>query len=68
MDAIISEQHGAFVPSSLISDNSLMASEVGHYLHNLRRGKRGLLALKLDMSKAYNHMEWGFFTESYAKN
>lgn len=68
MDAIISQPHGAFVPGSLISDNFLVASEVGHYLHNLRRGKRGFLALKLDMSKAYDHVEWGFFTESCAKN
>lgn len=51
MESIISDQQGAFVPGRLISDNSSVASEVGHYLHNLRRGRRGFLALKLDMSK-----------------
>lgn len=35
MDAIISDQQGAFVPERLLLDNSLVASEVGHYLHNL---------------------------------
>ncbi|XP_070677099.1 uncharacterized protein [Malus domestica] len=41
MDAIMLTQQCASVPGRLISDNSLVASELGHYLHNLRRGKRG---------------------------
>ncbi|KAM1182996.1 hypothetical protein ACFX19_001426 [Malus domestica] len=60
IDAIISTKHGAFLPGRLISDNSLIASELGHYLHNLRRGKQGYLALKLDMSKAYDRVVWSF--------
>ncbi|KAM1633707.1 hypothetical protein ACFXTN_010725 [Malus domestica] len=60
MEMIISTQQGAFVPGQLISYNSLVASELGHYLHNLRRGKRSFLALKLDMSKAYDCVEWSF--------
>lgn len=35
MDAIISNQQGDFVPRRLDWDNFLVASEVGHYLHNL---------------------------------
>lgn len=57
MDYIISTQQGAFVPGRLIFDNSLVASELGHYLHNLQRGKMGFLALKLDMSNAYDRVE-----------
>lgn len=38
MDWIISDQQGTFVPGRLISDNSVVASKVGHYLHNLGRG------------------------------
>lgn len=49
------------MPGHLIWGNSLVASEVGHYLHNLQWGKQGFLALKLDMSKAYDYVEWSFF-------
>lgn len=52
-----------FVPGRLISDNSLVASKVGHYLHNHRRGKQGFLALTLDMSKAYDRVQWSFLKQ-----
>lgn len=38
MDSIILDQHGAFVLGRLLSDNSLVLSEVDHYLHSLWRG------------------------------
>ena len=44
----------------LISDNILVIFETFHNLKNKRKGKSGLIALKLDMSKAYNRVEWGF--------
>ena len=63
MDTIISTQQGGFISGRLISDNYFVASELGHNLHNLRRGKLGNLALKLDMSKAYDRVEWSFLNK-----
>ena len=37
-----------------------MAYETLHAMHNRRKGKRGSLALKLDVSKAYDRVEWPF--------
>ena len=48
------------MPGRLISDNSTVAFEMVHKMRNRRRGKVVHMAVKLDISKAYNRMEWEF--------
>ncbi|XP_019199913.1 PREDICTED: uncharacterized protein LOC109193526 [Ipomoea nil] len=60
MEGIISETQSAFIPDRLITDNILLAAEVGHFLNRKQCGLRGWGALKLDMAKAYDRMEWPF--------
>ncbi|XP_021612884.1 uncharacterized protein LOC110615349 [Manihot esculenta] len=57
---VILEIQSAFVPHHLISDNFLIAYEVHHYLHRKTQGRVGYAAIKADMSKAYDRVEWHF--------
>ena len=57
---IISETQSAFQPDKAISDNILVAFETLHHMKMKKVGKGGHVALKLDMSKAYDRLEWEF--------
>lgn len=60
LDSVVSENQSAFMSGRLISDNIMVSYEVMHYLKRKRRGKEGYMALKLDMSKAYDRIEWDY--------
>ena len=64
---VISDARSTFVPDRLITDNTTVAFEVLHKMRNRRKGKRGQMAVKLDISKAYDRMEWCFLERIMAK-
>ncbi|XP_065617579.1 uncharacterized protein LOC136062454 [Quercus suber] len=54
------ENQGAFVANRLIIDNVLVEYEIMHYLKHKRGGNDSFIAAKLDMSKAFDRVEWSF--------
>lgn len=60
LEKIISPTQATFVPNRLISDNVIIGFECIHHLNNRRKGKTGYIAMKLDMNKAYDRVEWSY--------
>lgn len=60
LQGLISEMQSAFVPRRAISDNVLITHEVLHYLKTSKAEKHCSMAIKTDMRKAYDRLEWSF--------
>lgn len=60
---LISDKQSAFVPGRQIVDNIMVAFEAMHMIGNKCSGKDYFIALKLDMSKAYDRVKWYFLRQ-----
>lgn len=63
LQSIISPSQSAFVPGRAISDNFLITHKILHYLRKSCAKKHVSMAVKTDMSKAYDRIEWSFLRE-----
>ena len=57
---VIFDSHSAFVPGRMITNNLIIAFKMLHYLKNHRVGNNVQMAAKLDMSNAYDRVEWDY--------
>ena len=57
---VISDALSAFIPDRLIIDNTTIAFEMLYHMRNQRKGKTGHMAVKLDIRKVYDRVEWEF--------
>jgi hypothetical protein len=62
----ISPYQSVFVPSKSIQDNTIMAHELFNVI-NSKKGRGGLMAIKIDMEKAFDRMEWNFILAILSK-
>lgn len=62
---LITEEQNALFPGIFISDNVSVAREVIEFIRKKKTGKAAYAALKIDMSKDYDRVSWGFFTYGF---
>lgn len=63
LSKIIETSQSAFIPGRLISDNIIVGFEILHWMRSRSTGRCGYVALKLDMSNAYDRVEWNFLEQ-----
>ena len=63
MAEIINPCQAGFVPGRRTSDNIILVQEVIRTLR-YRRSRTGYVAIKLDLEKAYDRLEWSFIQET----
>lgn len=59
MHELISVFQAAFVPGRSTQENLIIAQEILHSI-KFKQGRKGLTAIKLNMEKAYDRLEWKF--------
>lgn len=60
---IISPYQSAFFRGRNIMDNILLGQEANQCIRRRNKGMKGYLSVKIDMSKAYDRIEWSFLRE-----
>lgn len=63
---LISENQSAFIPGRLISDNTVIAFECIHHIQSSLQ-EQSYCAYKLDLSKAYDRVDWDFWESALLK-
>ena len=66
LDKLVSPIQSAFVPGRKGVDNAIIVQEIIHTI-NKKKGRVGYMAIKVDLEKAYDKLEWSFIWETLLK-
>lgn len=62
LDKLVSPMQSAFIPGRKGVDNAIVVQELIHTISS-KKGRVGFLAIKVDLEKAYDKIEWSFIRE-----
>jgi hypothetical protein len=60
LQEIIEPMQSAFILGRMITDNALIVIECLHAIRNGNKGSQKFGAYKLDLTKAYDRVDWSF--------
>ena len=66
LDQVISPLQTAFISGRRGTDNAILVQELIHFVSR-KKGKVGYMAIKIDLEKAYDKLEWSFIKEMLTK-
>lgn len=59
MDSIVEPFQASFIKGQQIHDNIIVGQEIMHTMKRAR-GRKGLMAIKIDLENAYDRIRWNF--------
>ena len=62
LDKLVSPFQFTFMPGRRSVDNAIVVQEIIHTISN-KKGRVGYMAIKVDLKKAYDKIEWSFIRE-----
>lgn len=60
MASLIAPHKCSFIPGRHNSENIVIAQEIFHTMRSKKGGKKGFIAVKVDLDKAYDRLRWEF--------
>ena len=66
LEKLVSPYQAAFVLGRRGVDNTIIIQELIHSIGRIK-GKKGYMAIKIDLEKAYDKLEWGFIKDMLAR-
>lgn len=66
LEQLVSPYQTAFVPSRRGANNVIIVQELVHTIRRIK-GNKGFMAIKIDLEKAYDKIEWSFIREMLLK-
>ncbi|KAL9674665.1 hypothetical protein QQ045_002863 [Rhodiola kirilowii] len=67
LDQVVSCYQSSFIKGRIITDNFIIAHEISHFLKSCKSRKDFYASIKVDISKAYDRVEWPFLEQLMLK-